>query len=70
MGVYNPEWNGIELVALIPGWPAQFLKNAKRYGSEIYLSQVNDESDLRFAKSQSFAGIMTDRIEVIAPLNP
>ena len=59
---------GIEFVSLVPGWPDLFLRHAFEKGSEIYLSQVNSEADFKFSQKHNFKGIMTDRIEEIAPL--
>ena len=68
MGGFDPKWKDKELVDLLPGWPDQFLRNAQKFGSEIYLSQVNNEGDLQFARSHQFSGFMTDRIERMGPL--
>ncbi len=68
MSVYDPKMKGIEFVSLIPGWPDIFLKQAFENGATIYLSQVNNESDFQFSKNHAFFGIMTDRIDIIAPM--
>ena len=68
MGVYDPKLKGTEFVSLVPGWPDVFLRQASENNSEIYLSQVNSELDFNFSQKHIFKGIMTDRIELIAPM--
>ncbi len=58
----------LKATSLIWGWPEGFIKKAHKYGTKVYASQVDSAEELEFVKQFEFDGIMTNKIEVIAPL--
>ncbi|MDH5232169.1 MAG: glycerophosphodiester phosphodiesterase family protein [Gammaproteobacteria bacterium] len=63
------DWaSDIKVIDFIWGWPNDFIKKANQHQSRIYVTQVDTKESWDEIHGLPIHGIMTDRIEVIAPL--
>ncbi|MGE4232639.1 MAG: glycerophosphodiester phosphodiesterase family protein [Bacteriovoracia bacterium] len=63
----NPRLSGIKGTDILWGWPKKFLERAHKYGTEVYVSQVDSVEELEHLQGLNLDGIMTNKIEVIGP---
>lgn len=68
LGRLSPHLARIRVTDLLWGWPDKFLQRAREGGAKVYLSGVDTEEDFNAVQTLPVEGIMTNRIEVIAPL--
>lgn len=60
--------DGVKVTTLLWGWPTDFIERAHSHGSEVYASQVDSEKAFHEMMRLNLKGIMTNKIELIAPL--
>jgi glycerophosphoryl diester phosphodiesterase len=68
LGFFVKILSPLEVTDILWGWPKSFLEKAHQHGTKIYASQVDSEEDLLKVIDLPIDGIMTNRIEIIAPL--
>ncbi len=64
----NQNLKGILFIDMLWGWPENFIKLAHRHGTKIYPSQVDSKEELETIMKFPVDGLMTNKIEVIGPL--
>lgn len=70
MGRFGKLFDRFKATDLIWGWPHEFIDKARQHGTQIYISQVDSEEELAQVIHLPIAGIMTNKIGLIAPLLP
>lgn len=68
LGRLSEHLNSVRALDLLWGWPHKFIERANAHGTRIYVSQVDSEEELQQVIDLPIDGIMTNKIELIAPL--
>ncbi len=68
LGRISKNLDSVKVTDVLWGWPHEFIERAHAHGTRIYVSQVDSEAELNQVIDLPIDGIMTNRIELIAPL--
>lgn len=68
LGRFGKFLDRFKAIDFLWGWPNKFIQRANQHGTSVYVSQVDNEEDLEMVIKLPIAGIMTNKIELIAPM--
>lgn len=68
LGRISKNLDSVKATDVLWGWPHKFIERAHAHGTRIYISQVDSEEELQQVIDLPIDGIMTNKIELIAPL--
>lgn len=69
LGIIDPKLENVKLVSLLWGWPEKFIARANKHGTEVYAAQVDSVEEYNEMIKLPLAGIMTNKIEIIGPVD-
>ena len=58
----------LKFISILWGWPDKFINLAHKHGTKVYASQVDSVEEYREMIKLDLDGLMTNKVELIAPL--
>jgi len=68
LGRFYPKLKSIKFISVLWGWPHKFIQLAQKHGTKVYASQVDSIEEYEEMRKLPLSGIMTNKIELIAPI--